>query len=210
MKILKEFENQFTIPVLRHKNGETLERIALALAEGGLKVLELTLMSEEAFQVIEKLSKNSNLIIGAGTILNTEHCKKAVDAGAKFLVSPGLDPASVELAKQNGVPFFPGVLTPSEIMKAQNLGCELVKVFPIANVGGPNYLKSLQGPFPEMKWMVTGGVTMEDYQKFADHGAHCVGIGNQITPSKLVETKNWKELTALAAMHLKVAQQTIS
>lgn len=207
MNLINSFREQFAIPVLRETRGEYLENMSLAIAEGGLTILEITLMSDEAYGVITKLSKKENLIIGAGTVLNETQAKRAIDAGAQFLVSPGLNLEAVKIAQKNSIPFYPGVLTPSEILSATNLGCDLVKVFPISSMGGAQYLRSLQGPFPQMKWMATGGVSMQDFKAFMNAGATCVGLGNQMTPTEKINAKDWKSLTLLAELHVHAVQE---
>lgn len=199
----KDFESQYVIPVIRHTDGEELFRLCEALAEGGLRVLEVTLMSEAAYGVIEKLSTRKDLIIGAGTVLNTTQTQRAIDAGAKFLVSPGLDEASVKLALSKNVPFVPGVITPSEVMRAHNLGLGLLKLFPASTFGGLEYVKNLRGPFPEMKWMLTGGITPADVPLFKKAGISCVGLGNHLTSAALVEKGDWKGITELTRSLLK-------
>jgi len=196
-------KSQFAIPVIRYTDGKILKQISQALAKGGLQVLEITLMSPAAFDVIAELSQDPTLIIGAGTVLNEKDAQNAIAAGAKFLVSPGLDAASVKYAHSQGIPFVPGVLTPSEVMRAQAMDCPLVKVFPIASMGGPEYIKHLQGPFPSMQWMCTGGVGIEDIPAFRAVGVNCLCIGRQLMPTSAIESGNWEELTRLAQNCLK-------
>lgn len=207
MSLLSQFQNQFAIPVLRETRSDYLENMALSIAEGGLSILEITLMSEEAFGVIEKLSKKTNLLIGAGTVLSETQAKQAIDAGAKFLVSPGLNAEALKFAHSQNIPFYPGVLTPTEILIAKNLGCDLVKIFPISAMGGAQYLRSLQGPYPQMKWMATGGVSMQDFKSLMGAGATCVGLGNQMTPTEIINAKNWSALTALAELHVQAVKE---
>lgn len=207
MKYLKDFETQYVIPVIRHTKEDELYQLCLALAEGGLKVLEVTLMSESAFKVIEKLNDRKDLIIGAGTVLNKDHAKKAIDSGAKFLVSPGLDEASVEYSLSQNTPFVPGVITPSEIMRAHNLGLNLLKLFPASTFGGLEYVKNLRGPFPQMKWMLTGGITPADVPLFKKAGISCVGLGNHLTSAALVEKGDWNGITELTKNLLKKVQE---
>ena len=129
MSLLVNMKEQFAIPVIREENADNLESICLALADGGLKILEITLMSDAALTVINKLSKRSDLTIGAGTVLNAEQAKQAINNGATFLVSPGLDENAVNFAASQKILFFPGVMTPTEIIKAHALNCEMVKIF---------------------------------------------------------------------------------
>lgn len=200
--MITKLSSQFAIPVLRHQDEKTLKSLALSLAEGGMNVLEITIMSESAYSVIKELSKDKNLTIGAGTILNKEQAKKAIDAGANFLVSPGLNTEAVNFSLSQNIPFIPGVLTPSEVMEAMALGLDTVKVFPISNVGGASYLSALSGPFPQMKWMVTGGISQNDIPVYMNVGAFCVGLGGKLTPKDAIESGDWKKLTSLAISHL--------
>lgn len=197
MKYLADFENQYVIPVIRHTKEDELYNLCLALADGGLKVLEVTLMSESAFKIIKKLSERSDLIIGAGTVLSIDHAKRAIDSGAKFLVSPGLDEESVSYSLSQNIPFVPGVITPSEVMRAQNMGLGLLKLFPASTFGGIEYVKNLRGPFPQMKWMLTGGITPADVPLFKKAGITCVGLGNHLTSAALVEKGDWEGITNL-------------
>lgn len=198
MNMQKEIEKQFVIPVIRERDEETLYSLCLALAEGGMKVLEVTLMSEAALKVIFRLSKEKELIIGAGTVLNSTLTKRCLDSGAKFLVSPGLDEASVLYARSTDVLFIPGVMTPSEVMKAKNLGCEMVKVFPVTSLGGIDYLRNLRGPFPEIKWMATGGIRPIDVLPYYEAGISSVGIGSHLTPKEKIALKDWKGISEIA------------
>lgn len=174
-------KTQYAVPVLRHTDGKELEKLARALAAGGLKVLEITLMSEAAFDVIKRLSQESDLVIGAGTVLNGEQAGKAISAGARFLVSPGLNQAVHAIATEKKTMHIPGVLSPTEIMLAQEWKIPLVKVFPVQSMGGPQYLRLLSGPFPHMQWMASGGVSVDDIHAYRQHGASCVGIGSELT-----------------------------
>jgi 2-dehydro-3-deoxyphosphogluconate aldolase/(4S)-4-hydroxy-2-oxoglutarate aldolase len=150
--------------------------------------------------VIKKIS--SQAIIGAGTVLNLEQAERAVASGAQFLVSPGLNIEVLKWANKNEIPFFPGVLTPTEIMWAKAEGCQLLKIFPISAVGGSSYLQALGGPFPDLKWMPTGGISLANLGQFVKAKAHCVGMGGQLIPNELIKAKNWSALTAVAVKHL--------
>lgn len=179
MNFYEQLQKQFVIPVLRETDGSKLEALALDLAAKGSKILELTLMSDAGITVIKKLSSRSDLIIGAGTVLNEDLAKKAVDSGAKFIVTPGFTHSVQKVSEQNKIPFIPGVLTPTEIMHAMTHGCDLIKLFPISSVGGASYLKQLNGPFPNTKWMPSGGIRIDDIKEYKDAGAFCIGIGGR-------------------------------
>jgi 2-dehydro-3-deoxyphosphogluconate aldolase/(4S)-4-hydroxy-2-oxoglutarate aldolase len=198
MSILESFHRQYTIPVVRETDEEKLYSLGKALGEGGLRVLEVTLMSDEAYKVIKRLATDKDLVIGAGTVLNQDQAKRAIDAGAKFLVSPGLDEGSVVYARNNNIPFVPGVMTPTEIMQAISMGCELVKIFPASTLGGVSYLKNLKGPFPKLKIMATGGIGLADVREYYEAGTWCVGAGTQLTPREVVKNEDWKKIRELA------------
>lgn len=199
MTIEKSIHQQFVIPVIREKDEETLYSLCMALREGGMKILEVTLMSDSALKVIQRLSKENDLIVGAGTVLNSSQAKHVLEAGAKFLVSPGLDEASVVYARGCNALFIPGVMTPSEVMKAKSLGCNLVKVFPVSSLGGVNYIKNLKGPFPELNWMATGGINPADVLSYFEAGISSVGLGGQLTPKEKIEARDWKSITKIAS-----------
>ncbi len=196
--IMEKLHEQYVIPVLRETDEEKLYALAKTLAEGGLKVLEVTLMSESALKVIKRLSSDKDLIIGAGTVLDQTSAKKAMEAGARFLVSPGLNEGAVVFARNNSIPFIPGVMTPSEIMQATSLGCEVIKIFPVSVVGGVSYLKNLKGPFPKLKVMASGGIGLSDISDYFKEGTFCVGAGSQLTPKDAVHNEDWKKILKLA------------
>lgn len=185
--IMEKLHEQYVIPVLRETDEEKLYSLAKNLAEGGLKVLEVTLMSETALKVIKRLSTEKELIIGAGTVLDQSSAQKAIEAGAKFLVSPGLNEGAVVFARNHNIPFIPGVMTPTEIMQATSLGCEVIKIFPISTMGGVSYLKNLKGPFPKLKVMASGGIGLSDISDYFKEGTFCVGAGSQLTPERAKE-----------------------
>lgn len=203
MNLEQELKNQFVIPVIRHQDEKDLLSLCEALIDGGLKILEVTLMSDSAFNVINQLSKRSDIIIAAGTVLSVEQAKRSIDAGAKFLVSPGLNIDAVQVALQNKTPFIPGCLTPTEVMAAKETGCDTVKIFPISSVGGISYIKNLQGPFPSMKWMATGGITLEDIPAYKKSGVTCIGLGGNLTPQDMIASKNWKMISQNVQLILK-------
>lgn len=183
MTVLDSLHDQFLVPVLRETDEEKLYRFSMELAQKGMRALEITLMSESALKVISRLSQEKGLTIGAGTVLDQNLAEKAVDAGARFLVSPGLDEGAVVFARNQNIPFIPGVLTPTEIMKALALGCEVIKVFPVGSMGGVEYLKNLKGPFPKLKVMASGGIGLSDIEGYLKAGCFSVGMGSQLTPA---------------------------
>jgi 2-dehydro-3-deoxyphosphogluconate aldolase/(4S)-4-hydroxy-2-oxoglutarate aldolase len=140
----------------------------------------------------------SKLLIGAGTVLNVEMARQCVDAGAEFLVSPGLDAGALALARERNILFIPGTLTPTEIMAACNHGAEVVKVFPCGNVGGPAYLKALRGPFPDLKMIPTGGVNLASAADYIKAGAFALGVGSELVEPGVLKTSDARRMTQLA------------
>ena len=168
------------IPVLRGKDADSVLEVSKVLLEEGFKTLEVTFTVPNAVQVIEQLAKMDGAIVGAGTVLERSQLEAAVNAGAKFLVSPGLDDGLLEAVKHTNVPLLPGVFTPSEVMRARSHGFRVLKLFP-GELGGVAHLKSLKGPFPDLDFMPTGGVKDNNVQDWANAGAVAVGIGSSLT-----------------------------
>jgi 2-dehydro-3-deoxyphosphogluconate aldolase / (4S)-4-hydroxy-2-oxoglutarate aldolase len=168
------------IPVLRGKNADSVLEVAHVLLEEGFKFLEVTFTVPNALEVMRELSKVDGAIVGAGTVLEVAQYKAAEQAGAKFVVSPGVDVSVLEFAKDRTVPLIPGVFTPSEVMCARAYGFSMLKLFP-GELGGISHLKSLRGPFPDLHFMPTGGVNNTNIQDWANAGAIAVGIGSSLT-----------------------------
>ncbi len=155
------------IPVVVIKElGETA-RIMKALRASGINNAEITFRTACAKEAIALASKEfPDMLIGAGTVINAKQCNEALEAGAKFIVSPGLSPAVAEICKANNVPYYPGCVTPTEIMQALELGIEVVKFFPANIYGGLKALKALSAPFPQVKFIPTGGVDRSNIEEF--------------------------------------------
>ena len=160
-------ENFRFIPVVVIKELSQTEEILSSLYNNGLKCAEITFRTacaEEAIKLSRKLFPD--MCIGAGTVINKEQCLKALDAGAEFIVSPGLSEETAVYCVENGIPYFPGCVTPTEIMKAISLGISTVKFFPANVYGGLKALKALSAPFPQIKFIPTGGVDMDNIDEF--------------------------------------------
>jgi len=171
--------------------------LAEALLAGGVKTIELTLRTDCALEAISLLRQQApELKVGAGTIKNVAQYHQAVDAGSEFVISPGLTPDMLSLGQQE-IPLIPGVMTASEVMTAMDAGFKALKLFPAA-VGGPTLLKGLYGPFSEMVFCPTGGISlsnMHDYLSLPN--VHCVG-GSWIAPKNLIAESDWAAITQLA------------
>jgi 2-dehydro-3-deoxyphosphogluconate aldolase / (4S)-4-hydroxy-2-oxoglutarate aldolase len=167
------------MPVLRGKDADSVLEVAHVLLEEGFKFLEVTFTVPNALDVMRELSIDG-AIVGAGTVLEVAQYKAAEKAGAKFIVSPGVDVSVLEFARDREVPFIPGVFTPSEVMCARAYGFTMLKLFP-GELGGIGHLKSLRGPFPDLHFMPTGGVNNTNIQDWVNAGAIAVGIGSSLT-----------------------------
>lgn len=158
------------VPVVVIKNLEDTLPTMQALVDGELPVAEITFRTACAEEAIKLATKNfPNMYIGAGTIINLSQCQKAIKAGAKFIVSPGLSKEVAIYCKKKGVAYYPGCVTPTEIMQAISLGIEVVKFFPANVYGGLKAIKALAGPFTQIKFLPTGGVSEENLKEFLDY-----------------------------------------
>lgn len=173
--------------------------LAKALVAGGVRVLEVTLRTEAALAAIAAIAHNvSDAIVGAGTITAPEDFERARSAGARFAVSPGLTPALIDAARASALPLLPGVMTPSEVIAARAAGYRALKLFPAQPAGGIGMLKALAGPFPDVVFCPTGGITISTAPEFlALPNVACVG-GSWLTPMGAVLAGEWDRITALA------------
>ena len=174
--------------------------LARALVAGGLEVLEVTLRTPIAMDAVAAIAKDlPNAVVGVGTLTRPEQFSEAAKAGAQFAVSPGLTQVMLNASAESGMPYLPGVFTPSEVMTARNIGFEYLKLFPAQQAGGPGMLKALAGPFPELKFCPTGGVGKENYREYlALDNVASVG-GQWLAPVELVTAADWEAITQLAA-----------
>jgi 2-dehydro-3-deoxyphosphogluconate aldolase/(4S)-4-hydroxy-2-oxoglutarate aldolase len=187
------------IPVLRVSSPDLAIVAAEAVCKGGITIVEVTMTVPKAIDVIRELavSMDSNVIIGAGTVLDPRTAQQCLDAGAEFLVSPVLNSEITALAMKEGKLVMAGALTPTEIMSAWKSGSDFVKVFPCGNVGGPKYIRALKGPFPHVPLVPTGGVNIENAGAYFVAGASAVGVGGDlISESELAAGDDTHIITA--------------
>lgn len=187
------------VPVLQFDNIEQGEQVSRALLAGGVRVLEITLRTPAAMDVIRHVAGLSDeLIVGVGTLTRPEEMARAVAAGARFGVSPGYTPALGAAARAAGLPLLPGVVTPSDILAALADGYDTVKFFPAEPSGGVPMLKALYGPFRDVRFCPTGGISAESAPSYlAQPNVVCVG-GSWLTPKALVDAKDWDGIARLA------------
>ena len=197
-KFLEQLECTGIVPVIKLENTADAVNLAKALYDGGIRCAEVTFRAEGADKVISDMVKAyPDMLVGAGTVLTTEQCDRAVEAGAKFCVAPGLNPKVVEHCLKKGIPFTPGVANGSQIEQAMELGLDFVKFFPAEQAGGLPYIKAISAPYASMKFMPTGGVNENNLNTYlAFKKIVCCG-GSWIVPDKLVKAGKWEEITAL-------------
>lgn len=178
--------------IIRGATTDNIIPVIESAIAGGIKELEITLNSPGALEQIALAAKR--FPIGAGTVLNVKDAKAAVGAGAKFIVSPIADPETIAFCLQNGIPVYPGALTPNEVYRAWKMGATMVKVFPIKAVGGPDYIKELKGPFNDVKLLACGGVTPQNIKQFFTAGAAAVAVGTSVFNSELMNNGKFSEI----------------
>lgn len=196
------------VPLIQADDPDVAIATARALAEGGLTVLEVVLRTPAALECMEALcGLGDDIIVGAGTVLNAEKAQVCIDLGAAFIVAPGLDEDSVRVAQSNDVPVYPGVMTPTEVMRARSLGLDVVKFFPASIAGGIPALKALGSVFGDLKFMPTGGVSAGNLHEFLALPSVLACGGSWLTPAAEVAAGNFDEVTRLAREALDVAKK---
>lgn len=202
---LSQLQKHRAIAVIRAPKIEVGQQMAMAVASGGMQLIEITWNSSQAGELITQLrSELPACTIGTGTLFNVQQLEEAIASGAQFLFTPHVDPAMIQAAQQEDVPIIPGAMTPTEIVTAWSQGASCVKVFPVQAVGGADYIKSLQGPLGQIPLIPTGGVTLENAKEFLQAGAIAVGLSSELFPKKLVTEGNWE---AIASGARKLIQQ---
>jgi 2-dehydro-3-deoxyphosphogluconate aldolase/(4S)-4-hydroxy-2-oxoglutarate aldolase len=197
------------IPVIRAPSADAAVAVVEALQQAGLKVAEITMTVPNAIGAIGAVAKRfaGKVLVGAGTVTDAETARRAVDAGAEFIVTPCLVPEVIDAARRADVAVLPGALTPTEVFEAFRLGGDMVKIFPAQSVGGAAYLRALRGPFPDIPLVPTGGVTLENIADMFTAGAAAVGVGTEMISKDALARRDYAAISALAGQFLAAAQQ---
>ena len=195
------------VAVIRADSGETLADVAEALLAGGVEVMEVTFTVPDAVEVIKEVKRRigDRILLGAGTVLDSETARTAILAGAEFIVSPSTDVKVIEMCKRYDKIVTPGVFTPTEVVTAWQAGADIVKVFP-ADIGGPSHLKALKGPLPQVKIMPTGGVDLTTAEDFLKAGACALGVGGALVEKDAVERRDMDRITSLAKQYVEIVR----
>ena len=196
---LEVLNNGPVVPVMVIENIDHAVPLARALLAGGINVLEITLRSEVAVEAIARVSRDvPNALVGAGTVASPEDLAMVTEAGAVFAISPGLTPRLLSAANQGPIALIPGISTASELMLGMEMGYTEFKFFPAEAAGGVPMLKSIGGPFPQITFCPTGGISLKNFNDYlALDNVACVG-GSWIVPTKNIEQEDWQSITALA------------
>ena len=207
MDVLTRLANSIVVPVVVLDRVEDAVPTAKAMAAGGVDTMEITFRTACAPEAIKAVAENCpEVCVGAGTILNLEQAKLAVEMGAKFIVSPGFSDEVVGWCVENGIPVAPGCVTPTEIMAALKHGLKMVKFFPANVYGGLNAMKNLSAPFVGVKFLPTGGVNAANIKEYIDAPfIHAVG-GSWVCPKADIAAGNWEKITALCVEARKAAK----
>lgn len=177
------------VAVVRGKDKEEGSKIIEACKEAKLSLIEITYTNKDASELIERYSKDDELCVGAGTVINVDTAKRAIKNGAKFIVGPNFDEDLAVYCNDNNILYIPGCLTPTEIIRAQKYNCKIIKLFP-GDLVGPEYIKAIKAPIPDIKIMVTGGVNIENINQWLENGAEALGIGSLLTKKTNLEHDN--------------------
>jgi 2-dehydro-3-deoxyphosphogluconate aldolase/(4S)-4-hydroxy-2-oxoglutarate aldolase len=199
-KALTKIREVGLVPIVRAPSPEDAMRAAEAIVAGGIGIAEITMTVPGALKVMEAVAERygDKVLLGAGTILDTETCRAAMLAGAEFIVTPALDVRVIEMARRYSKPIFPGALTPTEVLTAWQAGADMVKIFPCGPVGGPKYIKALKGPLPHIEMVPTGGVNLETAADFIKAGASAVAVGGELVDVKALKEGKLDQITETA------------
>lgn len=198
-KILESILKRKSVAVIRLKEADKLKKVIESLALGGVSVAEVTMTVPNAIGLIKQVTQelSEDIIVGVGSVLNADVAKQAIEAGAKYVVSPIFKKEIIDAAHEYDVPAMPGCFTPTEVLTAFEYGADVVKVFP-ADVLGMAFFKGILAPMPHLKLMPTGGVTLTNAGDWIKAGAVAVGIGSALLDKEAIDTENYSKLTANA------------
>ena len=198
------------VPVVRASSSREALIAAEAVCQGGIPIVEITMTVPGAVEVIRELIKSSGseVLIGAGTVLDPETACRCLDVGAQFLVSPGLNLPTVEFAVREKVLIIAGALTPTEVITAWNAGSDFVKIFPCGQVGGAKYIKALKGPLPQIPLVPTGGVNLNTAAEFIEAGAAALGIGGELVQADALKSGKSQIIVENARKFVEIVKQT--
>ena len=197
--VVRAIQDLGIVAVIRMRDAAKLRAVVEAIAEGGVRAIEVTMTVPGAIGLIAALAPSlpPEILLGAGTVIDAETARAVIDAGARFVVSPVLRPAVISACHERGVPVAPGCFSPTEILDAHERGADIVKVFPATTLG-PAYIKDLRAPMPQLKLMPTGGVTLDNAGDWIRAGAVAVGVGSALVDTRAIDEGRLDVLTGNA------------
>lgn len=196
--LINDIERQQLMVAVRTATPEEAYNAAVACIEGGIKFIEITFSVPGAESVIKKLCADSRVTVGAGTVLTLPEARKALNAGASYIVSPNCDEEIIKFTKGEGLVSIPGACTPTEIYRAYKAGGDIIKIFPFVQMGGLGFLKEIRGPLPFIRYMLAGGVNLDNIADYLKAGASCILIGSSIIRQEFVKAGDWQAIADLA------------
>ena len=198
------------VPVVRTESAESAIKAIQAIYRGGIRAAEITMTVPGALRALEKVADEfgDRIVLGAGTVLDSETARSCMLAGAEFFVTPSLRLSTIEMAQRYGKPIIAGALTPTEILTAWEAGADAIKVFPCGQVGGPKYIKAIRAPFPHIQLVPTGGVNLETTAEFLKAGARAVGVGGELIDSANIRGGHYEIFEERAQRFLEVVAKT--
>ncbi|MFC4768060.1 bifunctional 4-hydroxy-2-oxoglutarate aldolase/2-dehydro-3-deoxy-phosphogluconate aldolase [Effusibacillus consociatus] len=208
VSLLQRLTESGVIAVIRRVPEEAMEQVAESLVAGGVTSLEVTIDSQSAFAVIRKLSARlkNRAVVGAGTVIDGESARLAIESGADFLFSPSLHQDVIRTALRYGKIAVPGVMTPTEMITAIEWGADLVKIFPAEGLG-VQYIKDIKAPFPHVPVIPTGGVNLENVASFIEAGVAAVGIGGNLVDRRAIESNDFDKITEIAKQYVEAIRK---
>ena len=204
MDTIEKIQKHQLVVVIRTDTPEQAYEAARACIAGGVKLVEITFSVPDADDVIKRLAGTEGVSVGAGTVLEISEAKRALKAGASYIVSPHLDEEIVKFTKAEGVVSIPGATTPTEILKAHKAGGDIIKLFPFVEMGGLKFLKTIRGPLPFIRYMPSGGVTLENFKEYLAADVSGIIVGSAIIRRELVRAGDWQAITGLSESFVKL------
>jgi 2-dehydro-3-deoxyphosphogluconate aldolase / (4S)-4-hydroxy-2-oxoglutarate aldolase len=207
-QVMARIRDVGVVPVIRAESADEAARVIDAIRAGGVSVLEITMTVPGAVGLIAEVARRvgNDAVVGAGTVLDAETARAVILAGARFVVSPALDLATIACCRRYGVPVAPGALTPTEVVAAWQAGADIVKVFPANAMGGPSYIKALKAPLPQIELCPTGGVSLETAADFIKAGASILGVGNDLVDLKALRAGQAQAITDKAKRFVEIVK----
>lgn len=199
-----------TLPVTVIEDALQAPDLARTLADAGLHTMEITLRTSAALEAIRAVADTDDMHIGAGTVLSVDDCKRAVDAGATFIISPGCNAALLEYCTQNSIPLYPGVCTPTDIDLARSFGFKDLKFFPAEASGGTAFLKAISAPYRQVRFIPTGGINADNFDKYLKLPSVIACGSSWIVEKHLIAQSQWAEITKRIRAMLAVVKETCS